>query len=59
MFYTLEDICRLLHIGKTTAYGLVKSGKMAAFKRGKIWLIDSDEFEKFVKNERSRNFPPF
>lgn len=38
----LEDICPVLHIGKTTAYRLIQSGQLPAQKIGGKWQSDQD-----------------
>ena len=35
----LEDVMKLLGVGKNTLYGLLKSGDINAFKIGKVWKI--------------------
>lgn len=44
----LEDICSVLHIGKTTAYRLIQSGELPAQKIGGKWQIKSKDFEKYL-----------
>mgnify|MGYP003304784768 CR=1 FL=1 len=46
----LEDICPLLHIGKTTAYRLIQSGLLPAFKIGGKWLIKSNDLENYINS---------
>lgn len=49
----LEDICPLLHIGKTTAYKLIQSSLLPAFKVGGKWLIRSKDLEKYINTINS------
>lgn len=44
----LEDICPILHIGKSTAYKLIQSGILPACKIGGKWQIKSDDLEKYI-----------
>ena len=44
----LEDICSLLHIGKTTAYRLIQSGLLPAYKIGGKWQIKPDDLDKYI-----------
>ena len=44
----LEDICSLLHIGKTTAYQLIQSGLLPAYKIGGKWQIRPDDLDKYI-----------
>lgn len=47
-FLLLEDICPILHIGKSTAYKLIQSGLLPALKIGGKWQIKSDDLEKYL-----------
>lgn len=44
----LEDICPILHIGKTTAYRLIQSGQLPAQKIGGKWQIKVDDFKNYL-----------
>ena len=44
----LEDICPILHIGKTTAYKLIQSGQLPAQKIGGKWLIRIDDLKDYL-----------
>ncbi len=39
LLYSIPDTCRLLSIGRTTAYLLIQSGKLEAVKIGRRTLI--------------------
>ena len=43
----LDDICPILHIGKSTAYKLIQSGELPAKKIGGKWLIPAD-LEQYI-----------
>lgn len=49
---TIDELCDLLMIGRTTAYKLLQSGELKAFKIGKVWKISRASVEKYIK-ERS------
>lgn len=51
----LEDICPILHIGKTTAYRLIQSGQLPAQKIGGKWQIKADDFRDYLAGKFSRN----
>ena len=36
---TLDELCETLMIGRSTAYKLMKSGDLGAFRIGRIWKI--------------------
>ena len=47
-FLVVEDICPILHIGKTTVYKLIRSGQLHADKIGGKWQIKASYFKDFV-----------
>lgn len=49
---TIDELCELLMIGRTTAYKLLQSGELKAFKIGKVWKISRASIEQYIK-ERS------
>lgn len=49
---TIDELCEILMIGRTTAYRLLRSKEINAFKIGKVWKISKASVEKYVK-ERS------
>ena len=44
----LENICTALHIGKTTAYRLIQTGKLPAKKIGGKWQIKTSDFNRYI-----------
>lgn len=51
----LEDICPVLHIGKTTAYKLIQSGQLPAQKIGGKWQIRNNDLKDYLAGKFSRN----
>lgn len=51
----LEDICPILHIGKTTVYKLIQSGQLPAQKIGGKWQISEDDLKAYLKEKFHRN----
>lgn len=49
---TIDELCEFLMIGRTTAYSLLRSKEINAFKIGKVWKISKASIERYVK-ERS------
>jgi excisionase family DNA binding protein len=45
---TIEEMCELLRIGKNTAYSLLTSGKVKAFREGRKWKIPRIALESYV-----------
>ena len=51
---TLDDLCEMLSIGKNTAYRLLQTGQIHAFKIGRIWKIPRDAVSEFVEKKSKR-----
>ncbi|HCB96130.1 MAG: helix-turn-helix domain-containing protein [Monoglobaceae bacterium] len=49
---TIDELCELLMIGRSTAYNLLRSNEIKAFKIGKVWKISKASVERYIK-ERS------
>lgn len=47
---TIDELCDLLMIGRTTAYKLLQSGELKAFKIGKVWKISKASVECYIKD---------
>ena len=45
---TIEELMELLYIGKNTAYKLLKSGEIKAFKIGKVWKIPRESVNEYI-----------
>lgn len=45
---SLDDLCEMLSIGKNTAYRLLKTNQIKAFKIGRIWKIPRDSVSQYV-----------
>lgn len=46
---TIDELCDILMIGRTTAYKLLQSGELKAFKIGKVWKISKSSVEQYIK----------
>lgn len=51
----LEDICPILHIGKTTAYRLIQSGQLPAQKIGGKWQVRPADLKKYLEKKFHRS----
>lgn len=51
---SLDDLCEMLTIGKNTAYSLLKSGQIKAFKIGRIWKIPRESVAEYVLLQRTK-----
>ena len=48
---TIEDMCNILLIGRNSAYKLLKSKKIKAFKIGKVCKIPMSAVDEFILSE--------
>lgn len=46
---SLDELCEMLTIGKNTAYHLLKTNQIKAFKIGRIWKIPRESVADYVK----------
>lgn len=45
---SIESLCELLNIGRNTAYRLLSSGEIKAFRIGRNWKIPRDAVQEFI-----------
>lgn len=50
---TIEDLCEMLAIGKNTAYSLLRTNQIKAFKIGRIWKIPRESVSEFVIKQKN------
>ena len=48
---TLEEFQEMLQIGRTTAYRLLKSGEIKAFRIGRFWKIPRAAITEYVSRK--------
>jgi excisionase family DNA binding protein len=48
-FYTSEELADKLKVNVMTIYRYIKSGKIKAYKFGKEFRVEHNEFESFLK----------
>lgn len=48
---TVDELCEWLAIGKNAAYTLLNSGKIKAFKIGRIWKISRAAVVEYIRQE--------
>lgn len=46
---SIDELCEMLTIGKNTAYYLLKTSQIKAFKIGRIWKIPRESVSNYVK----------
>lgn len=49
---TLDELCEMLMIGRSTAYQLMKSGSLGAFRIGRIWKIPKAGVLEYLQDQR-------
>ncbi len=48
---TVRDLMAYLNIGRTTAYKLLKSGKIKVLRLGRIYRLSKASVQDYVRNE--------
>lgn len=48
-FYKAEDLAELLDVNIMTIYRYIKAGRLKAYKIGREFRIDKNEFQSFLK----------
>ena len=51
----IEDVMKLLDIGKNTLYNLLRNGDINAFKIGKVWKIPKSSVDDYVRRHLQRH----
>ena len=54
---TLEDLQEILSIGKNTAYHLLISNEIKAFKIGRIWKIPRSAVQEYIQRKSLKRNP--
>lgn len=49
-FYKAEDLAELLEVNIMTIYRYIKAGRLKAYKIGREYRIDKNEFQSFLKD---------
>ena len=53
-FYTAEELADKLRVNIMTIYRYIKAGKLKAYKLGKEFRIDKEEFNKFLEANKTK-----
>ena len=51
-FYKSEDLAELLEVNIMTIYRYIKSGRLMAYKIGREFRIDKNEFNSFLNKAK-------
>lgn len=52
-FYKAEDLAEKLDVNIMTIYRYIKAGKIKAYKFGKEFRVEKNEFESFLKKSKT------
>jgi len=50
----IDDLCKLLNIGKNTAYKLLTSNQIESFKVGSVWKIPMYAINEYIRMQCSK-----
>ncbi len=50
---TVDELMEMIYIGKNTAYQLLNSGELRAFKIGKVWKIPKDAVSEYILTKQN------
>lgn len=53
-FYTAQELADRLQVNIMTIYRYIKAGRLKAYKIGKEYRIDKNEFNKFLDNVKTK-----
>lgn len=53
-FYKAEDLANTLEVNIMTIYRYIKAGRLKAYKIGKEFRIDKEEFNKFLDKVKTK-----
>ena len=53
-FYTPAELAKVLKLNKITIYRKIKAKELKAYKIGKEFRIDKDEFNKFLGKSKTK-----
>lgn len=53
-FYKTEDLAKKLDVNIMTIYRYIKAGRLKAYKIGREYRIDTNEFNKFLNSVKTK-----
>ena len=56
---TVEEVCEALRMGYNAVYELLNSGKLKAYKNGRVWRIPREALKEYIlENTKLRKMQP-
>ena len=52
---TTEEACEVLRVGYNALYGLLQSGKLKAYRNGRLWRIPKKSIIEYVIEQSKLN----
>jgi len=53
-FYLVEELAEKLRVSNMTIYRYIKAGKVKAYKIGKEFRVDKEEFNNFLNKVKTK-----
>ncbi len=53
-FYLVEELAERLRVSNMTIYRYIKAGRLKAYKIGKEFRIDKEEFNNFLNDVKTK-----
>lgn len=53
-YYTVKELAEKLRVSHMTIYRYIKRGKLKAYKIGKEFRIDKEEFQRFLNKAKTK-----
>ncbi len=51
---TIDEVCEMLRIGRSKAYGLLRCGRITGFKDGRLWMIPKTSVIDYVEESKNK-----
>lgn len=49
MYYTTDEVCKILKLSKSTVYKYIRNGQLMAYQMGKSYRISEEAIKDFMK----------
>ena len=53
-YLTVKDVMKILRISRTTAYGLISSGRLKSYKVGRLVRVGETDLKNFIEGKPSK-----